>query len=144
MPGWIHLKVELLKDGMAKYRIRNPIFKPSPIKPAYSDYLIFEGISVDEQGEQHYLDVNVADRQACLNAIAYLTKFGYAPAQAYAILGAAPVQGHISGGGVGRLSPLPPLPARCTAGREPPCGRDRSRLPIDRDEFGERRRLLGD
>ncbi len=97
MPGWIHLKVELLKDGMAKYGIKNPIFKPSPIKPAYSDYLIFEGISVDEQGEQHYLDVNVAYRQACLNAIAYLTKFGYSPAQAYAILGTAPVQGHISG-----------------------------------------------
>ena len=32
-----------------------------------------------------------------LNAIAYLTKFGYTPAQAYAILGTAPVQGHISG-----------------------------------------------
>jgi formamidase len=26
-----------------------------------------------------------------------LTKFGYSPAQAYAILGTAPVQGHISG-----------------------------------------------
>jgi acetamidase/formamidase len=43
------------------------------------------------------LDVHIAYRQACLNAIAYLTKFGYTPAQAYAILGTAPVQGHISG-----------------------------------------------
>ncbi|HEV7392957.1 MAG TPA: acetamidase/formamidase family protein, partial [Burkholderiales bacterium] len=34
---------------------------------------------------------------ACLNAIEYLTKFGYSRAQAYAILGTAPVQGHISG-----------------------------------------------
>jgi len=97
MPGWIHLKVDLLKDGMAKYGIRNPIFKPSPIKPTYDDYLIFEGISVDEAGTQHYLDVNVAYRQACLNAIEYLKKFGYSGAQAYAILGTAPVQGHISG-----------------------------------------------
>ena len=98
MPGWIHLRVfGLIKDGMSKYGIRNPIFKPSPITPTYKDHLIFEGISVDEQGAQHYLDVHVAYRQACLNAIAYLTKFGYSPAQAYAILGTAPVQGHISG-----------------------------------------------
>jgi formamidase len=97
MAGWIHLKVNLSKDGMAKYGIRNPIFKPSPITPTYKDYLIFEGISVDEQGKQHYLDVHIAYRQACLNAIEYLKKFGYSGAQAYAILGTAPVQGHISG-----------------------------------------------
>lgn len=33
---------------MAKYCITNPIFKPSPINPHFDDYLIFEGISVDE------------------------------------------------------------------------------------------------
>lgn len=97
MAGWIHLRVNLVKDGMKKYGIKNPIFKPSPITPRYDDYLIFEGISVDEQGKQHYLDVNVAYRQACLNAIEYLKKFGYSGAQAYSILGTAPVQGHISG-----------------------------------------------
>ena len=97
MAGWVHLKVDLIKDGVAKYGIKNPIFKPSPITPTYKDYLIFEGISVDERGKQHYLDVHIAYRQACLNAIEYLTKFGYSPAQAYAILGTAPVQGHISG-----------------------------------------------
>ncbi|MHB1238700.1 MAG: acetamidase/formamidase family protein, partial [Gallionella sp.] len=97
MAGWVHMKVEIIKGGMAKYGIRNPIFKPSPITPNYNDYLIFEGISVDEAGKQHYLDVNVAYRQACLNAIEYLTKFGYTKAQAYSILGTAPVQGHISG-----------------------------------------------
>ena len=97
MAGWIHMRVNLVKDGMSKYGIKNPIFKPSPITPTYNDYLIFEGISVDEQGKQHYLDVHIAYRQACLNAIEYLTKFGYSGAQAYAILGTAPVQGHISG-----------------------------------------------
>ncbi len=97
MAGWLHLRVEIIKDGMSKYGIKNPVFKPSPITPNYKDYLIFEGISVDEQGKQHYLDVNVAYKQACLNAINYLTKFGYAPDQAYSILGTAPVQGHISG-----------------------------------------------
>ena len=97
MAGWIHLRVNLIKGGMAKYGVKNPLFKPSPITPKYDDYLIFEGISVDEQGKQHYLDVHIAYRQACLNAINYLEKFGYSRAQAYAILGTAPCQGHISG-----------------------------------------------
>jgi formamidase len=97
MAGWLHLKVDLIKGGMAKYGVKNPLFRPSPITPNYKDYLIFEGISVDEYGKQHYLDVHVAYRQACLNAIEYLTKFGYSKAQAYSILGTAPVQGHISG-----------------------------------------------
>ena len=97
MAGWTHLRVNLIKDGVAKYGIKNPIFKPSPITPTYNDYLIFEGISVDEQGKQHYLDVHIAYQQACLNAIEYLKKFGYSGRQAYAILGTAPVQGHISG-----------------------------------------------
>ena len=82
---------------MKKYGITNPIFQPSPVEPNYNRYLIFEGISVDEAGKQYYLDVHVAYRRACLNAIEYLKKFGYTGEQAYAILGTAPVQGHISG-----------------------------------------------
>ena len=74
-------------------------FKPSPITPKHDDYLIFEGVSVDEQGKQHYLDVHIAYRQACLNAIEYLTKFGYSRAQAYAILGCAPAGTYQRGGG---------------------------------------------
>jgi len=97
MAGWVHMRVNLIKGGVEKYGIRNPVFKPSPITPNYNDYLIFEGISVDESGKQHYLDVHIAYRQACLNAIEYLKKFGYSGAQAYALLGTAPVQGHISG-----------------------------------------------
>ena len=97
MAGWVHMKVSVIKGGMAKYGVKNPIFKPSPITPTYNDYVIFEGISVDESGKQYYLDVNVAYKQACLNAIEYLKKFGYSGAQAYSILGTAPVQGHISG-----------------------------------------------
>ncbi|MEM9419038.1 MAG: acetamidase/formamidase family protein, partial [Planctomycetota bacterium] len=97
MASWLHVKVDLIKNGVAKYGVKNPIFKPSPITPKYDDYLIFEGISVDEYGEQHYMDLNVAYRQACLNAIEYMTKFGYSPEQGVAILGTAPVQGHVSG-----------------------------------------------
>jgi hypothetical protein len=93
MAGWLHIKVDIIKDGVAKYGIKNPVFKPSPITPNYKDYLIFEGISVDEAGKQHYLDVHIAYRQACLNAIEYLKKFGYSGAQAYSILGTAPCQG---------------------------------------------------
>ena len=97
MAGWIHIKVNLIKDGVKKYGVKNPIFQPSDLSPGYKKHLIFEGISVDESGKQHYLDAHVAYRQACLNAIEYLKKFGYSGAQAYSILGTAPVQGHISG-----------------------------------------------
>lgn len=97
MAGWIELRVNLIKGGMAKYAIVNPIFQPSPLEPRYLRHLIFEGISVDEEGKQYYLDAHVAYRRACLNAIEYMKKFGYTGEQAYAILGTAPVEGHISG-----------------------------------------------
>jgi formamidase len=97
MAGFIELRVNLIKGGMKKYNIKSPIFQPSKIDPQFKDYLIFEGISVDEQGKQHYLDAHVAYRQACLNAIDYMKNFGYSGEQAYAILGTAPVEGHISG-----------------------------------------------
>ncbi len=97
MAGYLDIRVNLIKGGMAKYGILNPIFRPSPLEPNYTSYLIFEGISVDEQGKQHYLDAHVAYRMACLNAIEYLKKFGYTGEQAYAILGTAPIEGRISG-----------------------------------------------
>ena len=97
MAGYLDLRVNIIKGGMAKYGVLNPIFKISPLQPNYSNYIVFEGISVDEQGKQYYLDAHVAYRQACLNAIEYMKKFGYTGAQAYAILGTAPVEGRISG-----------------------------------------------
>lgn len=98
MAGWIDIGVGLIKGGVAKYGITNPIFRPSPVDPHFDDYLIFEGISVDERtGEQYYLDAHVAYRRACLNAIEYLKKFGYSGEQAYMILGTGPVEGRISG-----------------------------------------------
>ncbi len=97
MAGYLDLRVNIIKGGMAKYAITNPIFMPSPLQPNYTKHLIFEGISVDEHGKQYYLDPHVAYRRACLNAIEYLKKFGYTGEQAYAILGTAPVEGRISG-----------------------------------------------
>jgi formamidase len=98
MAGWIDLRVDLIKGGISKYGITNPIFKPSRQEPHFSEYLVFEGISVDEKsGQQYYLDAHVAYRRACLNAIEYLKKFGYSGEQAYMILGTAPVEGRVSG-----------------------------------------------
>ena len=97
MAGYLDLRVNLIKGGVSKYGILNPVFQTSPMEPRYSSHLVFEGISVDEQGEQHYLDPHVSYRMACLNAIEYLKKFGFTGEQAYAILGTAPVEGRISG-----------------------------------------------
>ena len=98
MSGYIDLSVDIIKGGVEKYGMVNPIFKPGPVEPHYSEYLIFEGISVDEfTGEQYYLDAHVSYRRACLNAIEYLKKFGFTGEQAYLLLSCAPVEGRISG-----------------------------------------------
>jgi len=98
MAGWIDLHVDLIKDGVNKFGgMQNPIFQSAPMEPHYSDYLVFEGISVDEQGKNHYLDAHVAYRNACLNAISYLKTQGYTGEQAYLLLGAAPCEGRVSG-----------------------------------------------
>ncbi|MBT3766710.1 MAG: acetamidase/formamidase family protein [Rhodospirillales bacterium] len=98
MAGWIDISVDIIKGGMEMYGVTNPIFQTSPIDANYSEYLVFEGISVDEHdGEQHYLDATVAYRRACLNAVEYLKKFGYSGEQAYMILGTAPVEGRVAG-----------------------------------------------
>ncbi|MCP1357817.1 formamidase [Aneurinibacillus migulanus] len=99
MAGWVDLHVDVIKGGMSRYNvINNPMFKPGPVEPHYSDYLVFEGISVDEfTGDNHYLDAHIAYRRACLNAIEYLKTLGYTREQAYMILGTAPVEGRING-----------------------------------------------
>jgi formamidase len=97
MAGYLDIRVNIIKDGVAKYGVVNPIFETSPMEPNYKRQLVFEGISVDETGKQFYLDPHVSYRMACLNAIEYMKKFGFTGAQAYAILGTAPVEGRISG-----------------------------------------------
>jgi len=97
MAGYIDLHVDIIKGGVAKYKMTNPIFKPGMVEPRYSEYLIFEGISVDEKGEQYYLDAHVAYRRACLNAIEYLKQFGFTGEQAYMLLSCCPCEGRLSG-----------------------------------------------
>jgi formamidase len=98
MAGVISLTFDIIKGGM-KTISKNPIFIPGPVEPQFGPgrYIYFEGFSVDEHGKQHYMDTTVAYRQASLNAIEYLKRFGYSDYQAYLLLGCAPVQGHVAG-----------------------------------------------
>ena len=98
MGGFIDLHVDLIKGGMETYGVsENAIFMPGNTDPQYSEWLAFSGISVTLDGEQRYLDSQLSYQRACLHAIDYLTKFGYSPEQAYLLLGAAPIEGRLSG-----------------------------------------------
>jgi formamidase len=99
MGGFIDMHVDLIKGGMEKYAIQNnPVFMPGRVAPVYSEWLTFIGISVDHRDDTNlYMDATQAYRNACLNAIDYLKKWGYTGEQAYLILGTAPVEGRIGG-----------------------------------------------
>jgi len=98
MGGFIDLHVDVIKGGMETYGVsENAIFMPGNTDPQYSQWLAFSGTSVTLDGEQRYLDSHLSYQRACLHAIDYLTKFGYSPEQAYMILGAAPIEGRLSG-----------------------------------------------
>ncbi|CAM3200232.1 formamidase [Saccharomonospora xinjiangensis] len=97
MGGYVDLHVDVIKGGMEMYGVETPVFIPGRVEPSYSEYLTFAGLSVTESGEQRYLDSTLAYRRACLHAIDYLTTFGYTREQAYLLLGAAPIEGRLSG-----------------------------------------------
>ncbi|KAI0706422.1 Acetamidase/Formamidase [Earliella scabrosa] len=97
MAGIITFSCSIIKNGVEKFALKQPIFLPSPVDPLYSAKIIFEGISVDYHGDgtQYSMDATVAYKQAALNAIAYLMKLGYTRQQAYLLLSAAPVESHV-------------------------------------------------
>jgi formamidase len=105
MSGFLELRCEIIRGGMEKYLTPmgpsklnvNPIFETGPLTPQFTEFLVFEGISVDEYGKQHYLDASVAYKRAVLNAIDYLSKFGYTKQQIYLLLSCCPCEGRISG-----------------------------------------------
>ncbi|XP_004141873.1 uncharacterized protein LOC101206142 isoform X2 [Cucumis sativus] len=105
MSGFLELKCDIIRGGMKEYLTPmgptplhvNPIFEIGPVEPRFSEWLVFEGISVDESGRQHFLDATVAYKRAVLNAIDYLHKFGYSKEQAYLLLSCCPCEGRISG-----------------------------------------------
>ncbi|KAG6855767.1 hypothetical protein H0H87_011136 [Tephrocybe sp. NHM501043] len=113
MAGTVTFTTTIIKGGVEKFALKNPIFLPSPVDPQYAQQVVFEGISVDVHGDgkQYNMDATVAYKQAALNAIAYLNKIGYsemtvlrrfvpilrflAREQAYLLLAAAPIESHI-------------------------------------------------
>nr|WTB34920.1 acetamidase/formamidase family protein [Streptomyces sp. NBC_00830] len=98
MGGYVDLRVDIIPGGMETYGVtENAIFLPGNTDPQYSQWIAFSGTSVTLDGEQRYLDSHLAYQRACLHAIDYLTKFGYSPEQAYLLLGAAPIEGRLSG-----------------------------------------------
>lgn len=104
MAGYLDLKCTVIKGGMRCLPVTgpsrlnvNPIFEIGPKEPRFTEWLVFEGISVDEQGEQHYLDATIAYKQAVLKCIKYLSQFGYTEQQIYLLLSACPCEGRISG-----------------------------------------------
>lgn len=105
MSGFLELKCAILRGGMEQYLTPmgptklhvNPIFEIGPLEPRFSEWLVFEGLSVDENGKQHYLDASIAYKRAVLNCIDYLSKFGYTKEQVYLLLSCCPCEGRISG-----------------------------------------------
>ncbi|GAA1131683.1 acetamidase/formamidase family protein [Citricoccus alkalitolerans] len=97
MGGYVDVHVDLIPDGMNTYRVEGQaIFVPGNQAPPYDDWVSFTGISVTVDGRQEYLDPYVAYQRACVQAIEYLSAFGYSREQAYLLLGAAPVEAHLS------------------------------------------------
>ncbi|MDQ6526397.1 acetamidase/formamidase family protein [Nocardioides sp. LHD-245] len=93
--GWYRFGV--IKDGMARYGVRTPMFRPSPVDPQFGTrYLSFTGLSAGGK-EQRYLDTTMAVTQVVEQAIEYLGKFGYSPEQAYTIISVAPCEMHVGG-----------------------------------------------
>ncbi|GAA6042484.1 hypothetical protein JCM8097_003049 [Rhodosporidiobolus ruineniae] len=97
MAGVVTLKCSVLKGGVDKLALTQPIFLPSVIDPLYTQQLTFEGIGVDIHGDgsQKSMDATTAFKQAALNTMAYLRKLGYTIEQAHLLLSAAPVESHI-------------------------------------------------
>ena len=83
-------RCSIMRGGMEQYLTPmgptklhvNPIFEISPLEPHFAEWLVFEGLSVDEHGRQHFLDASVAFKRAVLNCIHYLSKFGSTKEQA--------------------------------------------------------------
>merc|ERR1719482_1251917 len=104
MSGWLDLKCTIIKGGMKMLPVVgptplhvNPIFEIGPLEPRFSEFLVFEGICVDEKGTQHYLDVTLSYKRAVLNCIKYLVQFGYTEYQVYLLLSCCPCEGRVSG-----------------------------------------------
>lgn len=60
-------RCDIIRGGMDKYLTPmgpsklnvNPIFEIGPLEPRYSEWLVFEGVSVDESGVQYTIAVSM-------------------------------------------------------------------------------------
>uniref|UniRef100_A0A7S1XAR8 Formamidase n=1 Tax=Compsopogon caeruleus TaxID=31354 RepID=A0A7S1XAR8_9RHOD len=105
MAGYMVLTTDLIRGGVGKYLKPLgpsplnvfPIFEISPLEPQFSEWLVFEGQSVDESGKQHFLDASISYKRCVLHTIDYLSQFGFTKTQIYLLLSCCPCEGRISG-----------------------------------------------
>jgi len=107
MSGYLTLKCDIIRGGMEQFMEPvgpsplnvNPIFEISPLDGSrwFAEWLVFEGLSIDENGKQHFMDASIAYKRAVLNCINYLSKFGYSKEQVYLLLSCCPCEGRIAG-----------------------------------------------
>ena len=97
MDGATWIRVDLIQGAAQRYGLRTPVFQPGPFRPQFGDrYLTFTGFCFRDH-EQRSNDCTFAAREAMLQAIEYLMKFGYSGEQAYTILSVAPIEVKLSG-----------------------------------------------
>ena len=86
------------RAAMEKYSVTtNPIFQPGTSEPRYSEFVSFIGISVDEAGTSTTWTPRSPTATPASTPSSTCKKFGYTGEQAYLILGAAPIEGRVSG-----------------------------------------------
>lgn len=97
MDGRTWLRLNVIKDGMARHRITTPVVRPASLGARFGAdrYLGFNGFCFSGE-EQGYQDASFAAREAMSRAVDYLMGLGYSGEQAYVILSVAPVEFHIS------------------------------------------------
>jgi Acetamidase/Formamidase family len=60
--GVVTLKMSIIPNGIELYSISNPLYQPGPVEPRYFNQITFQGISVDQDGKQLFLDATAAYR----------------------------------------------------------------------------------
>jgi Acetamidase/Formamidase family len=63
--GVVTLKMSIIPKGIELYGISNPLYQPGPVEPRYFNQITFQGISVDQDGKQLFLDATAAYRYLC-------------------------------------------------------------------------------
>jgi formamidase len=97
MDGVTWLRLGVIKDGVARHRVKTPIVRPAPLEARFGAdrYLGFTGFCFSGN-EQAYQDASFSAREAMLRAVDYLMSIGYTGEQAYTILSVAPIRFEIS------------------------------------------------